>query len=480
MMRKCLVVLLSAILVAVFALPAMADISFFGTAKVKPTYYTNFDFDDNRPDAPALNEGGWASGEHIRSELRLGWKAGGDKWKIMMIAEADVINEKDTADRSFYVGAEKDGQPNTGGEFGIERFEANYTFSPACVLSTGWNIRAADIKTGGLLFGDDHPFIEIGGKLTQNLGYALTYITVQNRDEIAVSDATVTDDWRAYLLKVNANVGSGDVKGTLSPIFLLSDNRGAGSNGATIYYYGIEATGQIGIFKPSFEFIYADGEFRGTSLDIKAYAAFAGVEAGISKVFKPYVALRFASGDDNSSDNDVEGFVGVTDIGRFTPLMGMDGNILGEHLASGASPYNAPLYSFSPGRDNNKLNASDPNNVYGGIGNGSSGNNPGQMLLAFGAKGAISEPLSYKAQVFLIWYDQTKNIPVGAGKTMSEVDDYAGTTFDLQVKYAFSKNFAVDLIYSAFAPGDGIKDQLSTSADDTIAQLGMLTLAWSY
>ena len=40
----------------------------------------------------------------------------------------------------------------------------------------------------------------------------------------------------------------------------------------------------------------------------------------------------------------------VITIGRFTPLLGMDGNILGEHLASGASIYNSPLYSFSPDR----------------------------------------------------------------------------------------------------------------------------------
>jgi hypothetical protein len=77
------------ILVGAFSLPAMADISFFGTAKVKPTYYSNFDFDDNNPDPPTLNEGGIVNGEHIRSELRLGWKAGGDNWKIMMIAETD-------------------------------------------------------------------------------------------------------------------------------------------------------------------------------------------------------------------------------------------------------------------------------------------------------------------------------------------------------------------------------------------------------
>src|SRR3990170_1871621 len=79
MMRKSMVVLLAAVLVAAFAVPAMAEISFFGTARVLPTYYSNFDFNDNLPDAPTLNEGGLTMGEHIRNEIRLGWKAGGDK-----------------------------------------------------------------------------------------------------------------------------------------------------------------------------------------------------------------------------------------------------------------------------------------------------------------------------------------------------------------------------------------------------------------
>ena len=139
-MRKSMVVLFAAVLVAAFAVPAMADISFFGTARVLPTYYSNFDFDDNRPDSPVLNEGGLITGEHIRSELRLGWKAGGDKLKIMMIAESDLIYEKDTADRTFYSDAERNGLPNAGSEFGIERVELNYTFSPALVLSTGIKI----------------------------------------------------------------------------------------------------------------------------------------------------------------------------------------------------------------------------------------------------------------------------------------------------------------------------------------------------
>ena len=94
--------------IASFSTPTFAaDINFFGTAKIKPTWYSNFDFDSNKSDAPALNEGGWASGEHMRAELRLGWKAAADKWRIKMIAEADIIMNKDNVDRSFYLDSQE-------------------------------------------------------------------------------------------------------------------------------------------------------------------------------------------------------------------------------------------------------------------------------------------------------------------------------------------------------------------------------------
>jgi hypothetical protein len=468
-MRKGYVVLLAALVVAMFAAPAMAEISFFGTARIMPTYWSNFDFDDNKPDAPVNLEAGFTSGEHVRSELRLGWKAGGDKWKIMMIAETDLIMEKDTADRSFYSAATKGNPatPNAGAEFGIERAEFTYAFAPTFVLATGWNIRAADIKTGGLLFGDDHPFIELTGKLTENFSYALDYIIVNNR-QLTAGVSPITDDWRVYMLKLNAIVGAGDVKFDLSPFVLYSDNR---LRNAKVYYYGIEGTGQIGMIKPSFEFVYADGEFRSPStVDIQAYAAFAGVEFAVSKVFNPYIAGRFATGDSNSADNKAKGFVGITDIGRFTPLMGMDGNILGESMGN---PYGNVLYSYAPERK-------FATHQYGGIGNAGSGDNPGHMIAAVGAKGAASEELSYKAQVFMIWYNKTGNILKGAGKPAGSVDKYAGTTADLQLVYKFSPNFNTSLILSAFVPGDGIKDQLASTADDTYASVASLGFNWTY
>nr|WP_320114392.1 hypothetical protein [uncultured Desulfuromonas sp.] len=460
-MKKLL--MLVAVLVAVsLAAPTWAAIEFFGTAKVKPTYYKNFDFDDDASDMFMINEAGSVKGEHLRAELRLGWKASGEKWSVKMITEADVVMQKDTADRTYYTTAEKLDNPNTGGEFGIERVELLYKFMPELELQTGWDIRALDIKTGGLLFGDDHPFIGFRGQLSENTRYELLYLPIYNMTEITTDpfESDEINDWRVYSLKVNQQVGNFN----LSPFYAYSDND---SMEAEIHYYGAEMTGKVGKFKPSCEIVFADGEFD-NGADISSWAAFAGVEMDVCKGFTPYVALRYTQGDDDASDDDVEGWVGITDIGRFTPLMGMDGGILSEDLGQS---YGATLYSYAPERE-------FKTNRYGGISNGGSGDNPGQIIAAVGAKGDLSamvDKLSYKTQVFFIWYDETDNL-VNIKNPGEDVDDYAGTTFDLQLKYALDKNFSIDYIFGVFVPGDGIED---TEGDD-VAMTNCLTLAWSY
>jgi hypothetical protein len=469
---------------------AQAAIDFFGTAKIKPTFYNNFDFNDGKNDAFIVNEGGLTGDQHIRAELRLGWKASGERWSVKMIAEADVIMEKDTADRSYYGGAVSyEGKPNAGGEFGIERAELLYRFFPWLELETGWDVRALDIKTGGLLFGDDHPFLGFRGDLTDTLSYELLYLPIQNRTSLPTPDdddkylrSPDADDWRVYTLKLVQNLGGkgsalpqsaffGNSTGenntlalSLSPVYAYSDND---SQQAQIHYYGLEATGQAGWFKPYFEVVAADGEFD-DGKDISAWAMFAGLEMNMNKAFNPYVAFRYTQGDDDASDNDVEGWVGVGDIARFTPLIGMDGNILGEDLGQS---YGATLYSYSPER-------AFRTNRYGGIGNGGSGDNPGQKLIAIGTRGDLSRwlpNLMYKTQAFFIWYDETDNL-TNIRNPGEKVDDYAGTTFDLQLMYAFNKNFSIDYIFSTFVPGDGIKDQFG----DDPAYVNCVTLAWTY
>jgi hypothetical protein len=89
----------------------------------------------------------------------------------------------------------------------------------------------------------------------------------------------------------------------------------------------------------------------------------------------------------------------------------------------------------------------------------------------------FAKGISYKAQIFGIWWDKTGNLVNPAG---GSVDKYAGTTVDLNLKYDFSKNFSASYIFSAFLPGDGIKDQQAATADDTFASLHTLGLVWTY
>ena len=76
----------------------------------------------------------------------------------------------------------------------------------------------------------------------------------------------------------------------------------------------------------------------------------------------------------------------------------------------------------------------------------------------------------------MIWFDETANL-VNAKNPGQKVDNYAGTTLDVQLKYAFNKNFSMDYIFSTFVPGDGIQDQ--TNSDDN-AYVNTLSMNWTY
>jgi hypothetical protein len=468
---------LAALAIAVLASgPAFAaDTTVFGSARVKPTYYGNIDNNDKKEDVPMLNEGGFASGEHVRAEVRLGVSAKGDKWRAKIIAEGDMIMEKDTADRSFYNSAQSQNLPNAGAEFGIERTEFAYSFAKGLELSTGWDIRALDIKSGGLVFGDDHPFVGATGQLAENTKYELLYLVIYNRERLVdldpdpnvtrmgfSPDSPVRDDWRAYSFKVDQGIAVPGGKLTVSPFAAASANKAREANA---YYFGAEVTGKVGRITPSAEFAYVTGSFA-NGTDIASYAGYLGAEVGVAKAFNPYLAVRYTKGDDNGTDKKAEGFVGITDIGRFTPLMGMDGNIFGEHLAGGANAYGSPLYSYSPER-------ALTSNQYGGIGNAGSGDNPGQRLVAIGARGDLSDfvpNLSYKAQAFYVMYDTTKQL-LNAKNPTEKVASHALTTADVQLRYKASANFAVEGIVSALLPGEGLEDQINANDPALIAGL---------
>ncbi|MEA2109155.1 MAG: hypothetical protein U9P07_07025 [Pseudomonadota bacterium] len=466
------------------------DITLFGSNRIIPSYYRNFDFDDDSKDAAILTEGGFGAGFFVRNEFRMGWKGVGQdgKWGFKFILEDDIHMSKANTDRNTY-GHEGLGGSDYGSEFSVERSNFWYKFGPV-KFSVGWDVKFLDIKTGGLVYGDDHPFMALTGG-NKTLNWDLTMMLVNDTDDlhdagVITGNAPNDYDWYVYYGKLNYTFCAGDnAKFTVSPFIAFSDMGSAACKDGVdsdAWYSGLEGHGNIGIFKPSFEIAYAGGEMNDAydhygpnedDVDIDAWAAFAGLTLALSQEFNPYVTCTWQQGDDDPLDDDAEGFVGITNIARYTPY-GMDGSILYEHFGGGAG-FGAPLYALSTERSTKGYN-------YGGIGGAGSGNNPGLLFLAAGAKGKIQKA-SYNIRVCYLEYDEEDSLLEANGLSGS-IDDEIGWTIDGQLKYSFSPNFYTSLTASYFVVGDGIEDfneaMYGPDYDDEDAILTALELGWKW
>jgi len=440
------------------------DIQIFGSLKTYPTFLTNSDFND---DATAfdriLDEGGWMDSASVRNEARLGFSGEGPSWRFLMILEADFTYSKANADRGANSTDPKD-SGFTGEDFGIEKLEFVYDFGPLA-LQTGWQTKALDIRTGGLVYGDDHPYIGFTGKFGDASWEAL-YLTVQ--DDIDPDDGEMinkwdsdTLDWRVYSGKVNVPVGGL----TVSPFYAFSDNE---DRRADVHYLGAEAFGTFGNFTPRAEIAYAvgDKDVGDDNRDIGALAAFAALEMKVVPLFNPYLGGYYVQGDDDADDGDINAFNPVTNISRYTSVFGMENAfiyryipVLGSHLYS-----NVPDLLGGAG------------NGYGGIGNSASANSPGMMSVGVGSKGA-HDKWSYKTQFMYYWLEET-----GALEDVEGIDDIGsdlGWEWDLQLVYQFNKYFSIGNVFALFDPGNAVQDLRGDDFDDT-AILDTIELKWSF
>ena len=466
--------------------PASKDISvtWFGSLKTYPSWMSNLNFNsDSDVGDWMLDENGVMTDHNVRNELRMGWKGGNDKFDFMIILEADFNLDKNNTDR----GAQKKGQTfamaddqgMTGDDFGVEKLDIGYNFGPFRI-HTGWTTRWLDLKTGGLVYGDDHPYIGFTGNIGENFKWEADYTIIYDAMSTEYSDSTddtlhtgtivqIKDpslnpwdgddlDWRVYSLKGIYTIPSGFAKGfVISPFYAFSDNS-AHSN-AQVSYLGLEGYGKLGMFTPRFEIVYADGDMEGegADYDISAMAAYASVDIEICPGFIPYFGIKWEEGDDDPTDDDIDAFNSITDITRYTPTFGMENAIvyryltsLGTHLYSG----NFNRIGTQPG--------------YGGISNSSKGDAPGLMMWGLGFKGKYGQ-WSYKVQYMDFEFDDE---PTG-------IDEEVGQEFDLRVAYTFSKHFSIANCFAAFDPGDAIEDMNGDDFDDT-ALVNTIELIWKW
>ena len=440
------------------------DITLFGSNRVIPTYMKNLtDLDSDNHDPLTLTEGGWGAGFFVRNEFRMGWKGVGQdgKWGFKFILENDIHMTKANGDRNDYGNSDDP----FGSEFSVERQTFWYKFGNVR-FSAGTDIQFLDIKTGGLVYGDDHPFLALDGG-DKTLNWKLFMLLIEDSDDLGKSYRD--NDWYAYCAKLNYTFCSGDNgKFTLTPFLALSDMRKAaqGFGNSHAYYYGLGGHGSFGMIKPAFELVGVTGDITnadtdGSDIDIQSYAAFGSITLALSPEFNPYIGFYWAQGDDDPNDGDADGFVGITNITRYTPTFGMEGGIMYEHLGR----FGAPLYGLVPERA-----GASKRYIYGGIGGGGNGENPGLQYYGIGSKGKFGNGNSYKVQVAYMMYDEEDALGLD--------DDEIGWVLDAQVKHAFSKNFYTTYTFSCLNPGDGMEEAFG--GNDDLAINTNIELGWKW
>lgn len=440
------------------------NVEFFGSMKTFPMWTSDLNFNSDTDERDyMLDENGVIMDHVIRNELRMGWKGGNDSFDFMIILEADFNLNKPNGDRGSSQEVPDD-SGMSGEDFGVEKLDIGYNFGPFRIHS-GWTTRWLDLQTGGLVYGDDHPYIGLTGNIGENFKWEADYTIVYDTIDTEFWDGDDLD-WRFYSVKGIYTIPSGFAKGfAISPFYAFSDN--SAQNNAQVSYIGLEGYGKLGMFTPRFEIVYADGDMdgEGSDYDISAMAAYASVDVEICPSFIPFVGVKFEEGDNDPTDDDIDAFNSITDISRYTPTFGMENAIvyrmvpaLGTHLYSG------------------NFNTIGSQKGYGGIGNSSKGDAPGMLMWGLGVKGKIGK-WSYKAQYMSFELDEEPQ--KNANGVFTDVDDEMGQEFDLRITYAFSNHFSISNCFAAFEPGDAVEDLLGKDYDDT-ALANTIELIWSW
>ena len=444
------------------------EITMMGALQTLPHFIANPDFNSKQTKYDMVgDEAGLMTDHAIRTEARVGWKAAAKDWDFLLILEADFLLNKVNVDRQTGFnntnnanGAATVWNPNNvtanSDTFGIEKINFGYDFGPM-KLNTGWDTKFVDLMTGGLIYADDHPYIGFAGKFGKKNTWELLYITVQ--DDVSNTGGVIdgdTLDWRMYTLRVGFNVNGF----TLAPIYVFSDNS---MREADVHYMGVEGYGPIGIFTPRFELAYAFGDKA--DKDISAWAAFASLEVAINKAFVPYAGGYYLTGDDDATDDDINAYNGTSTNSRYAPTFGMA---------------NAFIYRAVPALGStlyeNNFNLLGSTTGYGGISNSSKGDAPGLIMFGAGAKGAISEKLSYKTQAMYFMFEEDGALEKTAKKSIS---NDVGLELDLQLTYKFNSHFSIGNVVSVFFAGDSIQDRLGKDYDTT-AVMDTIEMIWNF
>ena len=98
------------------------------------------------------------------------------------------------------------------------------------------------------------------------------------------------------------------------------------------------------------------------------------------------------------------------------------------------------------------------------------------IMFGLGARGVLSEKLSYKTQLMHFSFAEESNVAAVGGGT---ADDEVGLEFDLQLTYKFSNHFSIGNVIAVFMPGDAIEDRFGPDYDSTMI-LDTVEIVWTF
>jgi len=502
---------------------------FGAQVRMVPTYEQNWDFGfkentGNGTFSVHLNEAGTVGQGYIRSEDRLYFNfAKGDTWDVYFALEFDDVLSSRSVDRVRATQGDF-------GAFGIERLNASvklpWIFSR---LNAGWDVYTVDLDAGSLVYTDDDPGFSIVGGVA-NIDWKLGYHKAieSNRRIVANSIPAVTitntgydNDRSIYSARVNYTLFK-DTKVGL--IYALNDQKVRGSTptndpcvaptcqNVNAHFISPIATASIAGFKIAAQYahMFGDAERMGVfnaqaptgDYRIESNAFFFDVAYDMTPWFGfrflPHVGILWTQGDDDPTDNKLEGYVGKN-FQRFTSSFGGENTI----LADTNPAIGTILYSFIPDQRGNQSG----NLGVGGLAGTGRGDSPGIMLIGGGITVDPIKNWSFRSNVYYMEYtSDDKNCappalatcglprvatvlagplgPAGTAVAMSKRE--IGVGLDNEVSWWLDKNMVVKGQFSFIFPGDAMKEiqgiwrgNRALDQNETAVRLGVEAL-WNF
>ena len=453
------------------------------------------------------NEAGTVSQNYIRTEARLYFNAEDSegKWDFYSALEFDSAVDQNEVDRR-------------GRDYGLERLHGSVAIPglEQVRLHAGWDIYFLDaVDAGaGFIYGDDDPGFWITGEFDSIEFKAGYHKKVEDnflsRDEpefTISSEASVKADNDRDILSAmvtyNINddneirfMGAYDIMKTRSAALLGSTNKGAD---VETYRVGLLYTGKIGIVEPELEFVYQGGTAdnieletgaapaAGDDFDIKAYAAYGDVALNLTDVFgfkvMPHVGFMYTSGDDDGTDDDLEGYTGVANAQRFTPRFGGEDTIIGD----GNTLLGTILYGYIPELYGSMGGSQQGGVATGGLANGATGgrgDNPGMTMIGGGITIEPVEYISYRTN--FMWFEWNEDFAAFSPVTVSTVQVDSGTAgqqWSNSLRISLNRHVHIFGNATLFWPGDTIEDvteDVYGEKSDDVVQRYAIALVWRF